>query len=201
MRNLLSPLAALAILVSAFGPTARAVNITFDFTTGVDETTTFTQTVAGYTLTLSNPVGTKFNFAATGMIIGDTGYPPNWALSQFDIQVTGGPLVFLNYEVGFARSTSPAFPFDLNGGTGTSTGNSLASVGVFNFNGSKLIAPGDTVTFLSAGTTDMYDSTIKKFTFSTVPEPSTYALGAIATGVMAADGPPPQGAAGLIRNP
>lgn len=178
-------LAALAVTLSA-GSLVHATDITFNFALGVDNSTSFTQTVGGYTLTLSNPVGTKFGFDTNGMYIGDTGYPPNWALSQFDIQVTGGPLVFLNYEVGFAYSTSPAFPFSLNGGTGTSSGNSLASVGVFNFNGSKLIAPGETVTFLSPGSTDMYGSTIKAFTFSTVPEPSTYALGAIATGMMAA---------------
>ena len=76
-------------------------------------------------------------------------------------------------------------PFDLTGGTGTSTGNSLSSVGVFNYNGSYTIAPGQTVRFTSSSS-GVSNSQLKYMTFSTVPEPSTYALGAIATGVMAA---------------
>ena len=175
---------ALGLLV-AFAGSARlqASDITFDFTSGVNVTTSFSKTVSGYTLTISNPVGSTYlDGGADGLSIGDTGYG---GLYAFNIQVSGGPLVFKNYEVGRVDG-SGTNPFDLSGGTGESTGNSLASVGVFNYNGSMLIAPGDTVLFNSPGTNDFMYAEIKYMTFSTVPEPSTYALGAIATGVMAA---------------
>jgi hypothetical protein len=62
----------------------------------------------------------------------------------------------------------------------------LNPVGTYNFNGSYRITPGDTVA-LNASITSGDLSQIKSITFSTVtvPEPSTYALAAIATGVMA----------------
>ena len=69
--------------------------------------------------------------------------------------------------------------------TGTSTGNKLNPAGTYTFAGTKIISPGDTVS-LSGTITSGALSEIKSITFSTVPEPSTYALGAIATGVMAA---------------
>jgi hypothetical protein len=73
----------------------------------------------------------------------------------------------------------------LSGGTGTSTNNTLASTGVKNYNGSYSITPGQTVTLTSSYTSGQ--SKIKFMTFSTaVPEPSTYALGLVATGVLAA---------------
>ncbi|MCY2935270.1 MAG: hypothetical protein NT172_14010 [Planctomycetota bacterium] len=134
---------ALGLLV-AFAGSARlqASDITFDFTSGVGVSTSFSKTVSGYTLTFSNPVGSTYLYGTdSGLSIGDRGYG---GLSAFNIQVSGGPLVFKNYEVGDA-GTDAAKPFDLSGGTGVSTGNSLASVGVFNYNGSMLIAPGDTV--------------------------------------------------------
>jgi len=91
----------------------------------------------------------------------------------------------LNYEVGFVQTA--ANPFTLTGGTGTSTNNTLASTGVKTYNGSYSIAPGQTVTLTSSGTTDLKLSQIKYMTFSTVvPEPSTYALGLVATGVLGA---------------
>ena len=65
----------------------------------------------------------------------------------------------------------------------------MGVLGNVNFNGSYSIAPGQTVSLKATGMQawDGY-SAIQKITFSTVavPEPSTYALAAIATGVMAA---------------
>ncbi len=159
----------------------QASDITFDLISGVEGTTSFSKTVLGYTLTFSNPTGSStFGGYPFGMAIGDTGAG---GLYAFNIQVTGGALNFKSYEVGLTDPQS-AKPFDLSGGNGSSTGNSLSTVGVFNYNGSMLIAPGDTVLFNSPGTNENVFSTIKSMTFSSVPEPSTYALATIATGVM-----------------
>ena len=158
-----------------------AIDITFDFTTQISPVSSFTLNNSGFGLTFSNPNQGSFQaIAGNGIEFGANGLFP----TEFDIQVTGGALVFKNYQVGnvFAGGINP---FDLTGGTGTSTGNSLSSVGVFNYNGSYAIAPGQTVRFTSSSS-GVSNSQLKYMTFSTVPEPSTYALGAIATGVMAA---------------
>ncbi len=156
-----------------------AIDITFDFTTQISPVTSFTLNNSGFGLTFSNPNQGSFQtIASSGIELGSNCLFP----TAYDIQVTGGALVFKNYDVGnvFAGGINP---FDLTGGTGTSTGNSLSSIGVFNYNGSYAIAPGQTVRF-STTSSGPSNSQLKFMTFSTVPEPSTYALGAIATGVM-----------------
>lgn len=167
----------LVALAAASAP-LRAIDITFDFTSQTSPVSSFTLTNSGYSLTLSNPDRGSFqSLGGNGLWLGQGAAP-----TAFDMQVSGGPLVFKNYEVGsaFAGGISP---FDLSGGTGTSTGNSLASAGVFNYNGSYSINTSQTVR-LTSGDIGIQASYLKSMTFSTVPEPSTYALGAIATGVI-----------------
>jgi hypothetical protein len=181
--QLRSIVAAVAMICGiAAGQNARAVDITFDFTSGVGGQLNFSKTASGYTLNFSNP-SPFFVFGGT-----TDGLWIDSLVNQFQIALTGGPvtdaLLFKNYEVGSVPGGG-AQPFTLTGGTGTSTNNSLATIGVFNFNGQFSIAQGQTVNFSAPGTSAL--STIKRMTFTIVPvpEPSTYALGAIATGVMA----------------
>jgi hypothetical protein len=155
----------------------RAVDITFDFTGQTSPVSSFTLSNSGFDLTLSNPnVGSFQSIAGNGLWMGQAGP------ESFNIQVAGGTLFFKNYTVGsvFAGGIQP---FDLTGGTGTSTGNSLSTAGVLNYNGSYSINTSQTVT-LTSGEINVQASYLKAMTFSTVPEPSTYALAAIATGVM-----------------
>ena len=183
---------ALGLMVLLAGSASLpAVDIIFDLSSGVNGLSSVTKTVSGYSMTLA-PIGISSTFEGDGdgLVMGTYSFP-NY-IDGFTIQVTGGSLNFLNYTVGWV-SMFPAKPFDLTGGTGTSTNNTLGtSMGVLgnvNFNGSYSIAPGQTVSLKATGMQawDGY-SAIQKITFSTVavPEPSTYALAAIATGVMAA---------------
>ena len=173
----------LGLLIGLVGSApVRAADITFDLSSGVNGQSTVTKTVSGYTMTLT-PIGTSSTFYGdnNGLLIGPFDFDVH---TGFQIQVTGGSLSFLNYTVG-DTSLPSANPFDLSGGTGTSTNNTLASTGVKNYNGSYSITPGQTVTLTPGSTSGQ--STIKFMTFSTaVPEPSTYALGLVATGVLAA---------------
>jgi hypothetical protein len=172
----------LGLLIGLVGSApVRAADITFDLSSGVNGQSTVTKTVSGYTMTLTPNGSSTFYGDNNGLLIGPFDFDVH---TGFQIQVTGGSLSFLNYTVGQTNIPS-AGPFDLSGGTGTSTNNTLASTGVKNYNGSYSITPGQTVTLTPGSTSGQ--STIKFMTFSTaVPEPSTYALGLVATGVLAA---------------
>lgn len=179
----------LGLLIGLVGSApVRAIDITFDLSSGVNSLSTVTKTVSGYTMTLT-PNGTRTSFEGDGdgLVIGGLNAGASY-IDGFNIQITGGSLSFLNYEVGYVASGSAtaANPFSLTGGTGTSTNNTLASTGVITYNGSYSIAPGQTVTLTSTGTNDTMLSQIKFMTFTVVPEPSTYALGLVATGVLGA---------------
>jgi hypothetical protein len=162
------------------------VDITFDFSTLTTGQSSYTMTSGAYSLLLSNPVNmgsfpSLFETTPMGIPIGTGGSATINA--GFSMQVTGGPLDFKNYVI-FSSGTGTSDSFSLTGGTGTSTGNLLNPVGTYNFNGSYRITPGDTVA-LNASVSRR--ALMQSITFSTVtvPEPSTYALGVIATGVMA----------------
>ena len=177
----------LGLLIGLVGSApVRATDITFDLSSGVEGLSTVTKTVSGYTMTLT-PTGTSSTFAGDtdGLFIGISRDLVSY-VNGFQIQVTGGTLNFKNYTVGWA--SNPANPFTLTGGTGTSTNNTLASTGVFSYNGSYSIASGQTVNLTSTTTNGGELSEIKYMTFTVVPvpEPSTYALAAIATGVLGA---------------
>ena len=173
-------------MLLAWSPLSSATDITFDFTALPSGLTSYNINSGGYTLTLFNPVNSgvqanQFALDPVGILLG---VHPSPFTAGFDMSVTGGSLKYLSYEIGYAGYNTVG-DFSLNGGTGTSTGNTLNPAGSYNFAGSKIINPGDTVT-LTASFTAGSISQIKFITFSTVPEPSTYALAAIATGVMAA---------------
>lgn len=188
LRDFLAPL----VIVSVCCQNTEAADVTFDFTSGVLSTYSFSKTVSGYTLVFSNPSPYNiFEGDTDGLVIGANNNP---IVNQFQIVLTGGPvtdaLLFKNYEVGYVGigGVSPAAPFSLTGGSGTSTNNSLASTGVFSFAGPFSIAQGQTVTFSSPGTNaNLMLSQIKFMTFTVVPvpEPSTYALGTIAAVTLA----------------
>ncbi|MEI7923418.1 MAG: PEP-CTERM sorting domain-containing protein [Planctomycetota bacterium] len=166
---------ALGLLVAFAGSAStNASDITFDLSSGVTGSN-FSKTVSGYTLTFLNPTGGTFYGDSSGLYISS-------AYMGFAIQVTGNALIYKNYEISSIGGLG-AVPFDLSGGTGTSTGNSL-TVGVHSYNSSYSMSPGQTVSLFS-NTSSGY-SQMQYMTFTTVPEPSTYALAVIATGVMAA---------------
>ncbi len=188
IRSSLAARWALGLMVLLAGSASLpAVDIAFDLSSGVNGLSTVSKTVSGYTMTLT-PTGTATTFRgdSDGLFIGQNFVPPNYT-NGFQIQVTGGTLTFLNYAIGYVQG-SPLNPFSLTGGTGTSTNNTLASTGVKTYNGSYSIAPGQTVSLTTTSATQADISQIKSMTFTVlpVPEPSTYALAAIATGVMAA---------------
>jgi len=188
--RLLNFLAPVAIVAACLQP-AGSSEITFDFTSDIGGSSSFSKTVSGYTLTFSNPSPTSlFEGDGDGLAIGNIQNPN--LVNQFQIVLTGGPvtdaLLFKNYEVGYVASGagSGAEPFTLTGGTGTSTNNSLASASTFNFNGTFSISQGQTVLFSSPDTTSWMLSQIKFMTFTVVPvpEPSTYALSAIGVALL-----------------
>jgi len=185
MKFQLRTIAAAVALLFASSSFTRAVDITFDFSTLTTGQSSYTMTSGAYSLLLSNPVNmgnaSTFGTGGGGMWVGTNSSAPINA--GFSMQVTGGPLDFKNYVIPFT-STTVSNNFSLTGGTGTSTGNLLNPTGTYNFNGSYRITPGDTVAFNATISGFVF---MKSITFSTVtvPEPSTYALGVIATGVMA----------------
>jgi len=181
MRMQLRSLAALMVIVFSSASMARAIDITFDLTSGVDGQSSFSKTVSGFTLTFFNP-GQQNYFEGTGNGL-NVGVWNATQMTSFQFKVTGGSLIFKDYVVG---DGGDAQPFSLTGGTGTSNNNPLGNTGTFNFNGPYMMDPSQTITFSAPGTTGSQYSQIASMTFSTVPEPSTYALAAIATGVTAA---------------
>lgn len=193
MRLHLRSLMAVFAIAACVSPVTRSGDITFDFSTAdfEDSDLTISRTVAGVTLTLLNPVGNStFWTDDDGVYIG--ALPTDTIPYGFDMQVSGSELSFKTYVVGWVGLSDatitggPTSPFSLTGGTGVSTGNSMAALGTYNFAGPYTISPGQTVTLMSSLIPGRNFNQILSMTFSTVPEPSTYALGAIATGVMAA---------------
>lgn len=174
-----------AVAIGFLNPMAQATDITFDFRGSRFNHTSLSLTSNGYTLNLTNPVnmgnnGSLFFIDSDGLGVGYAGGPVPQTAS-FDMQVTGGPLQFKSYDIPYLISGTVG-TFSLTGGTGTSTGNPLNPTGTYSFAGTKIISPGDTVTLnalFNLGPNPF--SQIGSITFSTVtvPEPSTYALGAI----------------------
>ncbi len=163
-----------------------AVDITYDLSTIAPwNQATASLTSGGYTLRF----GSNINF-----LIGSGGANFGIAMDRdvtFTIQKTAGPtdLIFKSYKTGYVTNTSGnTISFDLTGGTGTSNGNLLPNTSTSNYNGSYSLVGSQVVTFSpqNFGATNNDNLFMTSLTFSTVPEPSTYALAAIATGVMAA---------------
>jgi hypothetical protein len=182
--GLRSLVAAVAVVCSlAAGQSARATDITFNLAPLVGQSSA-SLTSGGYTL-LFTPISSLGSFG--GHTDGITMQTPNY----FSISKTAGAtdLVFKSYTI---ESTFNPFgnsiSFNLTGGTGTSTGNTITSNTTLNYNGSYSLVGSQTVTYnpVNFGVGAATIATFNALTFTAVPEPSTYALGAIATGVMAA---------------
>ena len=182
--GLRSLVAAVAVVCSlAAGQSARAVDITFDMSQFAGQSSPRSLTSGGYTLLFTYTFGT---FAGT---------PSGFEVDEnatFSISKTAGAtdLIFKSYTmIGADNYSGNPLSFNLTGGTGTSNGNTFTANTTLNYNGNYSLVGSQTVTYspvnFQAGSEDD-EVTFNSLTFSTVPEPSTYALGAIATGVMAA---------------
>ena len=184
--GLRSLVAAVAVVCSlAAGQSARATDITFDLTQLGGQTSPQSLTSGGYTLL----------FTLTGGFSNFDGMPGGVEFDSdatFSISKTAGAtdLLFKSYTLSNVGNYSGNTPlsFNLTGGTGTSTGNTFTANTTLNYNGNYSLVGSQTVTYnlVNFGSSTLDNVTFNALTFSTVPEPSTYALGAIATGVMAA---------------
>ena len=183
--GLRSLVAAVAVVCSmSAGQSAQAVDITFDLQSLSWGQSTSSLTSGGYTL-LFTAVGFPLN--GSGGANGGTKISTG---QTFSISKTAGAtdLIFKSYKIGAVTSNSGnTFSFNLTGGTGTSNGNTFTQGATSNYNGSYSLVGSQTVTYTQVNFVNEFDSVVvSSLTFSTVPEPSTYALGAIASGVMAA---------------
>jgi hypothetical protein len=183
--GLRSLVAAMAVVCSlAAGQSAQAIDITFDMTPLVGQSPPQSLTSGGYTLQFNITGGfTFFPGSPNGVSVN--------ANRNFTISKTAGAtdLLFKSYTLKeITNGSFKTLSFNLTGGTGTSTGNTITAYSTLNYNGSYSLVGSQTVTYsmVNFGSTMDDDVTFNALTFSTVPEPSTYALGAIATGVMAA---------------
>jgi hypothetical protein len=183
--GLRSLVAAVAVVFSlAAGQSAQAVDITFDLTELPGKSSPYSLTSGGYTLLFTSIGISSFTGSPGGVVTKSSRY--------FSISKTAGAtdLIFKSYVVDSIINDN-ASSFNLTGGTGTSNGNTLTAYTTFNYNGSYSLVGSQTVTYNPVnfrpddgpGSTEV---TLNALTFTAVPEPSTYALGAIATGVMAA---------------
>lgn len=177
---------ALGLLVLLAGSASvPAVDIMFDLRTLPTGVASASLTSAGYTLLFTSSVNNLTRVTGT---YGGVYYDRDTFIS---IKETAGAtdLIFKSYKTGAVDNLSGnSISFNLTGGTGTSNGNPFQFAATSNFNGSYLIGGSQVVTFnpINFGATNQDKGYIQSLTFSTVPEPSTYALAAIATGVMAA---------------
>jgi hypothetical protein len=178
----------LGLLIGLVGSApVRAIDITFDLSSGVSNLSTFSKTVSGITLTFLNPnIGPNFKGDSDGLGLGNASSFMPSTTTSFQLQVTGGTVQFKSYLITYEESTSATF--SLSGGSGTSTNNPFNSTGTFTANGNWSLASGETGTLTAGPFTVGELSQLNSMTFSIVPvpEPSTYALGLVATGVLAA---------------
>ena len=177
---------ALAILACFAATSARAADITFDMTQIAFGNVSSSLTVSGYTLLFTVTSG-FLSGSATPSSTGGLSVDQN---QTFTVQKTSGPsdLIFKNYRIGTIYNfTGNTLTFDLTGGTGTSTGNSISASTTFNYNGSYSLVGSQTVTYspVNFGFNAIADKALfNTLTFTPVPEPSTYVLGTIAASVV-----------------
>ena len=183
--GLRSLVAAVAVVCSlAAGQQARAVDITFTLGSLPGQSSPASLTSGGYTLLFTS---------TSGSFLGNANAIAVNMNRTFSISKTAGAtdLLFMSYTLrAVSNKTGNTLSFNLTGGTGTSNGNTFTANAINNYNGSYSLVGSQTVTYslVNFGISGPDRDTVNfnSLTFSTVPEPSTYALGAIATGVMAA---------------
>ena len=169
--------AKMALLAAVMVPvvTANAAVIIFTFD-GTEGSTSYSKTVSGVTLTLTNPVesGNVFAFGQVGSNAGDLNLSNigiyvssfNFKFSS-DVTVTG-------YNLSQIDGT-PAGTFSLSApGSTTSTGNSLATTGDNSVSGTFSIAANTIGTFDSTIPAGTYIA-VHSITVTTVPEPGEWA--------------------------
>lgn len=165
-----------------------AVDITFDLTQIPFNTTPYVYSLSsnGYTI--------QFQTITSNAIAGGndptTGGIEYSSIHNVEFLQTGGPstLSFKSYKFGDAYLPSNAY-FNLSGGTGTSNNNTFQATTTLPFNGSYSFNGNPVqLSLFNMGTSSLGDfSTLNSLTFEavTVPEPSTYAMVGIATGILA----------------
>ena len=183
--GLRSLVAAGAVVCSlAAGQQARAADITFDLTSLPGQSSPASLTSGGYTLLFTKiGSGSTFSGSPSGVVM-----RPN---QTFSISKTAGAtdLIFKSYTLQNVLISGSSLSFNLTGGTGTSNGNTFTANTTLNYNGNYSLVGSQTVTYspinfvVGSSPDTVYFNSL---TFTAVPEPSTYALGAFATGVMAA---------------
>ncbi|HTI69109.1 MAG TPA: hypothetical protein VMF06_04050 [Candidatus Limnocylindria bacterium] len=151
----------------------QAADVVFTFDESADLQPTFSETVSGITLTLSNPNSNNGKFAADSeglLLTSDPSQGPTSFQMSFSsaVQVVG-------YSLGFVLDgTTGTFSLDRTGAT--SSGNDLSSAGDFSINGTFTAAGGQTITLTSNPTGGPGWSQIKSFTVTPVPEPADFAI-------------------------
>ena len=182
--------AVLVMLLLCASSNLRATDIIFTFSSADNELSVITKTDApsGVTLTLLNPSArTTFKADIDGIAVGlQGGFITGAALDSFQLQVTGGTITLKSYTLGHTNAGTTNATFSMSGGSGSSSGNALSSTGSFNANGNWSLAPSQTGTLTATGfgTSGLAQFRAMAFAVTPVPEPSTYALGATAAGVM-----------------
>lgn len=182
--------AVLVMLLLCASSNLRATDITFIFGSAENELSVITKTDApsGVTLTLLNPSDrTTFRADNDGLGVGlQASFISGADLLSFQLQVTGGMITLKSYSLGYVNAGATGATFSMSGGSGSSSGNSLASTGSFSANGNWSLTPSQTGTLTATGFGTSGLAQFKSMTFAVtpVPEPCTYALGATAAGVM-----------------
>ena len=144
--------ARLALLAAVTVPVATASAATFVFD-GTEGVTSYSKTVSGITLSLSNPVesgtGNVFAFGILG-VTGNhdlsLGFP---LVTAFDFQFSQA-VTITGYNVGFVSTAGPSTFTLTSSGSTTSSGNSLASVGDHTISPGFVIAANHTGTFTTS---------------------------------------------------
>ena len=182
LRSLVTAVAVVCCL--AAGQSARATDITFNLAPLSGQSSPYSLTSGGCTLLFTSIGNPNFTADPAGLRLLSNVY--------FSISKTAGAtdLIFKSYSVQSLLNDNSS-SFNLTGGTGTSNGNTLTAFTTLNYNGSYSLVGSQTVTYNPVNFKPTSDPaativTLNSLTFTAVPEPSTYALGAIATGVMAA---------------
>jgi hypothetical protein len=174
-KTAMALLAAVAIPVVA--ASAAVTIFTFDGTEGVS---TYSKTVDGITMTLSDPVESSSVFAFGIINIGPANgdldlSAPGVLVSSFKFKFDA-PVKLVSYSVGVVAGPA-AGTFSLSGpAAAISTGNTLASTGSHDFNGNFTLAANAVGTWTANIPSGTYP-TIRSITVDTaVPEPGQWAL-------------------------
>ncbi len=174
--------AKMALLAAVMIPVAAAhagvIIFTFDGSEGA-QSTSYSKTVGGVTMTLTNPVESDDVFAF-GQVTGSGGAAGDLNLSAFNVYVSSfkfqfsSDVIVTGYNISQIDGT-PDGTFSLSApGSTTSSGNSLTTTGDHTVSGTFSIAANTIGTFNSTIAPDTYLA-LHSITVTTVPEPGEWA--------------------------